>query len=155
MLVKFKSGMYFDRLVPIAYIYKPEFIKILIYNHKTMLEHLTKETFKQKVFNFETNKEWKFEGEKPAIIDFYADWCAPCKMVAPILEELSEDYKGKVDIYKVNTEEERELSAVFGIQSIPSLLFIPKDGQPQMAMGALPKDTFVKAFKDVLKVEKE
>jgi thioredoxin len=155
MLVKFKNGIYFDRLVPIEYIYKQEFIKILIYNHKTMLEHLTKETFKQKVFNFETNKEWKFEGEKPAIIDFYADWCAPCKMVAPILEELSEDYKGKVDIYKVNTEEERELSAVFGIQSIPSLLFIPKDGQPQMAMGALPKDTFVKAFKDVLKVEKE
>ena len=120
-----------------------------------MLEHLTKETFKEKVFDFETNKEWKFEGEKPAIIDFYADWCAPCKMVAPILEELSEDFKGKVDIYKVNTEEERELSAMFGIQSIPSLLFIPKDGQPQMAMGALPKDSFVKAFKDVLNVEKE
>ena len=120
-----------------------------------MLEHLTKETFKQKVFNFETNKEWKFEGDKPAIIDFYADWCAPCKIVAPILEELSQDFNGKVDIYKVNTEEERELSAMFGIQSIPSLLFIPKDGQPQMAMGALPKDTFVKAFKDVLNVEKE
>ncbi len=120
-----------------------------------MLEHLTKETFKQKVFNFEAHKEWKFEGERPAIIDFYADWCMPCKMVAPILEELSEDFKGKVDIYKVNTEKERELSAIFGIQSIPSLLFIPKDGQPQMAMGALPKDTFVKAFKEVLKVEKE
>jgi thioredoxin len=120
-----------------------------------MLEHLTKETFKQKVFDYETNKEWKFEGKKPAIIDFYADWCMPCKMVAPILEELSQDFKGKVDIYKVNTEEERELSAVFGIQSIPSLLFIPKDGQPQMAMGALPKATFIKAFKDVLKVEKE
>ena len=119
-----------------------------------MLEHLTKETFKEKVFNFDVNKEWKFEGEKPALIDFYADWCMPCKMVAPILEELSEDYKGKVDIYKINTEEERELSAIFGIQSIPSLLFIPKDGQPQMALGALPKDTFVKAFKDVLQIEK-
>ena len=79
----------------------------------------------------------------------------PCKVVAPILEELSEDFKGKIDIYKVNTEEERELSAMFGIQSIPSLLFIPKEGQPQMAMGALPKETFIKAFKDVLKVEKE
>ncbi len=123
-------------------------------NHNTMLEHLTKETFKEKVFNFEANKEWKFEGEKPAIIDFYADWCMPCKVVAPILEELSEDFKGKIDIYKVNTEEERELSAMFGIQSIPSLLFIPKEGQPQMAMGALPKETFIKAFKDVLKVEK-
>jgi len=141
--------------VLIEYIYKSEKVKYLINNHKTMLEHLTKETFKQKVFNFETNKEWKFEGDKPAIIDFYADWCAPCKIVAPILEELSQDFNGKVDIYKVNTEEERELSAMFGIQSIPSLLFIPKDGQPQMAMGALPKDTFVKAFKDVLNVEKE
>ncbi|MBN2611488.1 MAG: thioredoxin [Bacteroidales bacterium] len=120
----------------------------------TMLEHLTKETFKQKIFNYDVNKEWKFEGEKPALIDFYADWCQPCKMVAPILEELSEDFKGKVDIYKVNTEEERELSAIFGIQSIPSLLFIPKEGQPQMAMGALPKDTFIKAFKDVFNVEK-
>ncbi|MFO7656406.1 MAG: thioredoxin [Bacteroidales bacterium] len=120
----------------------------------TMLEHLTKETFKQKIFNFDANKEWKFEGEKPALIDFYADWCMPCKMVAPILEELSEDYKGKVDIYKINTEEEQELSAIFGVQSIPSLLFIPKEGQPQMAMGALPKDTFIKAFKDVLNVEK-
>ena len=118
-----------------------------------MTEHLTVDTFKEKVFNFETNKEWKFEGEKPCLIDFYADWCGPCKMVAPILEELSEEYDGKLDIYKVNTEEQRELSAIFGIQSIPSLLFVPKDGQPQMAMGALPKDTLEKAFKDVLHVE--
>jgi thioredoxin 1 len=118
-----------------------------------MTEHLTTDTFKSKVFNYEVNKEWKFEGEKPCVIDFYADWCAPCKMVAPILEELSEEFAGKLDIYKVNTEEERELSAVFGIQSIPSILFVPKDGQPQMAMGALPKATFAKAFKDVLNVE--
>lgn len=118
-----------------------------------MTEHLTAETFKEKVFNFEENKEWKFEGEKPCIIDFYADWCGPCKMVAPVLEELSEEYDGKLDIYKVNTEEQKELSAIFGIQSIPSLLFVPKDGQPQMAMGALPKDTLEKAFKDVLKVD--
>jgi thioredoxin len=118
-----------------------------------MTEHLTADTFKEKVFNYETNNEWKFEGEKPCLIDFYADWCGPCKMVAPILEELSEEYEGKLDIYKVNTEEQRELSAIFGIQSIPSLLFVPKNGQPQMAMGALPKDTLEKAFKDVLKVE--
>ena len=118
-----------------------------------MTEHLTVDTFKEKVFNFEENKEWKFEGEKPCLIDFYADWCGPCKMVAPILEELSEEYDGKLNIYKVNTEEQKELSAVFGIQSIPSLLFVPKDGQPQMAMGALPKDTLEKAFKDVLKVD--
>lgn len=118
-----------------------------------MTEHLTVDTFKEKVFNFEENKEWKFEGEKPCLIDFYADWCGPCKVVAPVLEELSEEYDGKLDIYKVNTEEQKELSAVFGIQSIPSLLFVPKDGQPQMAMGALPKDTLEKAFKDVLKVD--
>lgn len=117
-----------------------------------MTEHLTLDTFKEKVFNFEINKEWKFEGEKPCLIDFYADWCGPCKMVAPILEELSEEYDGRLDIYKVNTEEQRELSALFGIQSIPSLLFVPKEGQPQMAMGALPKDTLQRALKDVLKV---
>jgi thioredoxin len=118
-----------------------------------MTEHLTADTFKEKVFNFDENKEWKFEGEKPCLIDFYADWCGPCKMVAPVLEELSEEYDGKLDIYKVNTEEQKELSAIFGIQSIPSLLFVPKDGQPQMAMGALPKDTLEQAFKDVLKVD--
>ena len=118
-----------------------------------MTEHLTIDTFKEKVFNFEESKDWKYEGEIPCIIDFYADWCAPCKMVAPLLEELSEEYDGKLHVYKVNTEEERELAGIFGIQSIPSLLFVPKDGQPQMAMGALPKESFVKAFKDVLSVE--
>jgi thioredoxin 1 len=116
------------------------------------LEHLTIETFKEKIFNYETNKEWKFEGETPAIIDFYADWCGPCKIVAPILEELKEEYGDKLDIFKVNTEEQRELSSVFGIQSIPSLLFIPKEGQPQMAMGALPKETFRQAISEVLSV---
>jgi thioredoxin 1 len=120
-----------------------------------MIEHLTKETFLNKVFNYEKNKEWKFEGEKPCIIDFYADWCGPCKMVAPVLEDLAKDYRGKMDIYKVNTEEEQELAAAFGIRSIPSFLFIPVKGQPQMAMGALPKETFIKAFKDVLGVEKD
>ena len=118
-----------------------------------MIEHLTLETFKQKVFNFEKNTEWKFEGDKPAIIDFYADWCGPCKMVAPILEELSKEYDGKLQIYKVDTESEQEFASVFGIRSIPSLLFIPKDAQPQMAQGALPKDSFKKAFKEVLGVE--
>ena len=116
------------------------------------LEHLTIESFKEKVFNFETNKEWKFEGEIPAIIDFYADWCGPCKTVAPILEELQAEYGEKINIYKVNTEEQKELSSVFGIQSIPSLLFIPKEGQPQMAMGALPKETFKQAISEVLSV---
>ncbi|OFX57168.1 MAG: thioredoxin [Bacteroidetes bacterium GWB2_41_8] len=119
-----------------------------------MLEHLTKETFKEKVFNFEVNKEWKFEGTTPCLIDFYADWCGPCKMVAPVLEELQKEYGENLVIYKVNTEDERELSAIFGIQSIPSMLFVPVDGQPQMAMGALPKSTFEQAISEVLKVQK-
>jgi len=116
------------------------------------LEHLTNETFKEKIFNYEVNKEWKFLGTTPAIIDFYADWCGPCKVVAPILEELKEEYGDKLDIFKVNTEEQRELSSIFGIQSIPSLLFIPREGQPQMAMGALPKETFKQAISEVLSV---
>jgi len=117
------------------------------------VEFLTEQSFKEKVFNFEKNKDWKFEGELPCLIDFYADWCGPCKMVAPILEELQEEYAGKINIYKIDTEAEKNLAAMFGIQSIPSLLFVPKEGQPQMAAGALPKDTFKKAFADVFKIE--
>jgi thioredoxin 1 len=118
-----------------------------------MIEHLTNETFKQKVFDYEKNKEWKFEGDKPCLIDFYADWCGPCKMIEPILEELADEYNDKIDIFRVDTEKEQQLAGVFGIRSIPSLLFVPAEGQPQMAMGALPKETFKKAFKEVLKVE--
>lgn len=118
-----------------------------------MIQHLTKETFLNKVFDYENNSEWKFKGDKPCVIDFYADWCAPCKMIAPILEELSKEYEGKIDIFKIDTEKEQELSAVFGIRSIPSVLFIPLENEPQMAMGALPKESFIDAFKDVLKVE--
>jgi thioredoxin 1 len=117
------------------------------------MENLTKETFKTKVFDFENNKEWKFEGDKPCIIDFYADWCAPCRMVAPVLDELSKEYAGKVDIYKIDTEVERELSAIFGIRSIPSILFVPLNEQPQMAAGALPKAAFEKAIEEVLGVK--
>ena len=110
---------------------------------------LTTEQFKNEVFDYTTEKEWKFKGDKPAIIDFYADWCGPCKMVAPILEDLSDDYKDKLTIYKVDTEVERELSSVFQIRSIPSMLFIPMDKQPMMQAGALPKD----ALKDVIEKE--
>jgi thioredoxin 1 len=112
--------------------------------------HLTTQEFKEKVFNYDASKEWKYEGELPAIIDFYADWCGPCKMVAPILEELAHDYAGQLVIYKVDTENERELASVFGISSIPTLLFVPKTGEPQAAMGALPRQTFDKAIKEVL-----
>lgn len=115
---------------------------------------LSKETFLKKVFNYEANKEWKFEGDKPALIDFYADWCGPCKSIAPVLEELSEEYKDKIDIYKIDTEKEQELAAAFGIRSIPSLLFIPMDEQPQMAQGALPKDALKDAIDDILLKQK-
>ena len=115
-----------------------------------MTENLTKEKFLEKIFNYEKNKEWKFEGDLPCLIDFYADWCGPCKMVAPVMEELSEEYKGKVNFYKIDTEAEQELAVAFGIQSIPSLLFIPKDGKPQMAVGALPKETLVKVIDEEL-----
>jgi thioredoxin 1 len=112
--------------------------------------YLTTEEFKNKVFNYTVNKEWKYSGELPAIIDFYADWCGPCKMVAPILQEIAKDYQGKLIVYKVDTESERELASAFGISSIPTLLFVPMTGQPQAAMGALPRQSFDKAIKDVL-----
>jgi len=120
------------------------------FKNKANMEHLTKETFLTKVFNYEKNKEWKYEGDLPCIIDFYADWCGPCKMVAPILEQLATEYEGKIKIYKVDTEREQELAAAFGIRSIPSILFVPKEGQPQMAVGALPKPSLVKAINELL-----
>lgn len=110
------------------------------YSTTTMTTPLTYETFKTKVFDFEKNKEWKFEGDKPCLIDFWAAWCGPCRMIAPVLEELSEEYKDEINIYKVDTEAEQELAAMFGIRSIPSLLFVPMNGKPQMATGALPKN---------------
>ena len=121
---------------------------------KSNMEKLTKDAFLEKVFNYEQNKEWQYEGDLPCLIDFYADWCGPCKMVHPILEELSEEYKGKITIYQIDTEAEQELAAAFGIRSIPSLLFCPVDGQPQMAQGALPKATLKKAIDDILLAQK-
>ncbi len=117
------------------------------------MENLTTETFKEKVFDYTQNQEWSFNGTKPAVIDFYADWCQPCKTIAPILEELDKEYEN-IDFYKVNTEEQQELTMTFGIKSIPSILLIPVDGLPQMVMGALPKDIFKKAIGEVLLGEK-
>jgi thioredoxin 1 len=111
-----------------------------------MPENLNKGTFQEKIFNYEKNKEWKFEGDLPCVVDFWAPWCGPCRMVGPVIEELSKEYAGKVNFYKVNTDEEQELAGVFGIRSIPSLLFVPKDGQPKMAIGALPKDAMKEAI---------
>ncbi len=118
------------------------------------MEHLTKETFIEKVFDYENEKEWKFKGELPCIIDFYADWCQPCKIVSPVLEKLQKEYEGKINIFKIDTEAERELAGVFQITSIPSILFCPKGEKPQMALGALPKASIEDAIKNVLKVEK-
>ncbi|MFH0736663.1 MAG: thioredoxin [bacterium] len=115
-----------------------------------MTEHLTKQKFISQVFDYEKNTEWNYKGELPCLIDFYADWCGPCKMVAPVLEELSKEYEGKIKVYKVDTEAEQELASIFGIQSIPSLLFVPKADKPQMAKGALPKATLIKAIDEVL-----
>ncbi len=115
-------------------------------------KHLTTQEFKDQIFDFTNIKEWKYSGTKPAIIDFYADWCGPCKMLSPLLEELAGEYKGKVDVFKVDTEAEQELSYVFGIRSIPSMLFIPVEGQPMMQAGLLPKNALVDIIeKDLLK----
>lgn len=113
--------------------------------------HITKADFLAKVHNFETSPaEWKYLGDKPAIIDFYASWCGPCKTIAPILEELAAEYGDRITIYKVDTEAEQELAAAFGIQSIPSILFVPMVGEPQMAQGAMPKASFKKAIDEIL-----
>jgi thioredoxin len=111
---------------------------------------LTTQDFKDKIFNYEKEKEWSFKGELPVLIDFYADWCGPCKMVAPILEELSKEYEGRLTIYKVDTEVEQELASVFGIRSIPTFLFIPTDGDPMMQPGALPKSAFKQVIEERL-----
>jgi thioredoxin len=121
----------------------PSTTKVIVMNN---------EMFKQKVFNYEANKEWKYEGELPAIIDFYADWCGPCRQLSPRIEEIAKEYDGKIVVYKVNTDVERELAQSMGITSLPTLLFIPAKGKPQASMGALPKETLVKAVQEVLLV---
>ena len=111
---------------------------------------LTAEGFKEKIFDFEKEQEWKYAGSLPAIIDFYADWCGPCKTVAPVLEELSQEYEGKIVIYKIDTEKEAELSSMFGIQSIPTFLFIPVEGAPMIQAGAFPKNVFKQVIEEKL-----
>jgi thioredoxin 1 len=116
---------------------------------------LTTEDFKKKVLDYTTQQEWNYQGTLPAIIDFYADWCGPCKMVAPVLEELAREYDGKLIIYKVDTEKEQELASIFGIRSIPTFLFIPLEGKPMMQPGALPKNSFKQVIDEHLVVEKK
>jgi thioredoxin len=120
---------------------------------QTVVEHLTKLTFKQKVFDYEANKQWKYAGNLPCIIDFYADWCGPCKRLAPTVEQIAKDYKGKIKVYKVNVDEQQELAGAFGIQGIPAVLFCPQTEKPQMSTGYISRADFDKAIKDVLKVQ--
>ncbi|MFH1296770.1 MAG: thioredoxin [Bacteroidota bacterium] len=116
--------------------------------------HLNAEQFKALVWDYSKHADtWIFKGDLPVIIDFYADWCRPCKVVAPIMDELAAEYKGKIRIYKIDTEKQKELARVFNIRSIPAVLFIPVEGKPQMSVGALPKPIFVTAIKDVLLVK--
>jgi thioredoxin len=124
-------------------------------SNKTKPEYLTYETFIEKVWDFEANpQEWIYKGDTPCVIDFYADWCRPCKMVAPIMDDLAETYKGKVKIYKIDTDKEKELASVFQVRSIPSVLFIPKEGKPTMQAGALPRESYIKIIEKELIIKK-
>ncbi len=114
--------------------------------------HLDDNSFKDKVYDFENSKEWAYKGDKPVIVDFYATWCGPCKRVAPVLAKLQKEYGSDIQIYKVDVDKSPQVSAAFGIKSMPTFLFIPKEGKPTMAKGALPKETFIKAIKDIFDV---
>ncbi|MBD3392822.1 MAG: thioredoxin [Chitinivibrionales bacterium] len=121
------------------------------------MEHLTLDTFKEKICECGLGgggaAEWKYKGDVPAVIDFYADWCGPCKMVSPVLEQLSEEYEGRINFYKIDTEDQQQLASMFGITGIPSILFIPLEGKPAMSAGALPKNEFKRLFGEVMGVE--
>ncbi len=122
-------------------------------NSKVTIVNLTNDTFKQLVYNYDKNKDWKYEGTKPAIIDFYATWCPPCRQLSPLVEEIANQYSGKVVVYKIDTDKEKLLSQTLGISGLPTLLFIPAKGKPQASMGFIPKETIVKTINDVLHIK--
>jgi thioredoxin 1 len=122
-------------------------------NNNVTVVYLTNDTFKKLVFDYEKNKEWKYEGNRPAIIDFYASWCAPCRQLSPIVEELAKEYSGRIVVYKVDTDKEKALAQKLGISGLPTLLFIPLKGKPQSSMGLIPKATLVKAINEVLQIK--
>jgi thioredoxin len=111
---------------------------------------LTNESFKQIIYNYDVNKLWKYEGSKPAIIDFYADWCPPCRQLSPLVEEIAKEYNGKIVVYKVNTDKEKGLTQKLGISSLPTLLYIPANGNPSVTLGAIPREVLVKTIKELL-----
>jgi len=120
---------------------------------KVTVIYLTNETFKQLIFNYEKNKEWKYEGTKPVIIDFYASWCPPCKQLSPLVEEIAQEYSGKIVVYKVDTDKEKILAQHLGISGLPTLLFIPAKGKPQASMGFIPKETIVRTINNILLIK--
>jgi thioredoxin len=120
---------------------------------KVTIVYLTNETFKQMVYNYDKNKEWKYEGTKPAIIDFYASWCPPCKQLSPLVEEIAQEYSGKIVVYKVDTDKEKILAQHLGISGLPTLLFIPAKGKPQASMGFIPKEAIVRTINNILLVK--
>jgi len=122
-------------------------------SNKVTIVYLTNDTFKQMVFNYDKNKEWKYEGTKPAIIDFYASWCPPCKQLSPLVEEIAQEYSGKIVVYKVDTDKEKILAQHLGITGLPTLLFIPAKGKPQVSMGFIPKETIVKSINNILLIK--
>ena len=123
----------------------------LVYGQTGKVIHINQSEFIEKVYDYKKNPDkWVYEGSKPAIIDFYADWCGPCRRLSPVLEKLAEKYKDKIVIYKVNTDKERELAAAFGITSLPTLVFIPLGDTPQVSQGALSEEILEKGIKEVL-----
>jgi len=123
-------------------------------NGENSVIYLDAASFKEKVFNYETSKEWNYNGKVPAILDFYADWCGPCKQLSPVLEQIQKEYAGKIQIYKINTDKQKELAATFGIRSLPTIVFVPMEGEPQAAMGFRPKNDLETMIAEILKVEK-
>lgn len=118
----------------------------------SLIEHLTYDSFIEKIWDFEKNPDvWTYKGEQPAIIDFYADWCKPCKAIAPYMEEIANKYEGKLKVYKIDTQIEKKLTKVFGIRGIPAVMFIPKEGQPVQQTGALPKQEYLNRAKELIK----
>lgn len=114
------------------------------------VRYLTTAQFSERIFDYKNNKDWKFKGDKPCVIDFYTTWCGPCKRLAPIMEELSQTYCDQVVFYKVDTERERELAYLFGINSIPQVLYIPMEGKPMLLQGLYPKENIVQIIEEFL-----